>query len=434
MKPLKIHLLFISLLCFSSVFGQQLIKGRVLDAQSETPLEFCHVINKTMNIGGTTNTQGEFAIWAHPGDTLVVSYVGFIKQQITVQNQASWDIYLTPSEQKLGEFVLVDNTDYIWKLFLKESRKLNHKKLQNARGYFNLQTSSNQKPLEQMESYYNVTRRPDSISRLALKTGRVGLAKNGSKFFLSLNSTRVMGQYNLFSGVYNKLPANPMQFNLKYLKKNYQLEGVVQYADALHFSFVAKAGKPFFNAEVWINTTTNQIQKYVLSADSLTKHPFLPLFSGQSIDSLGMEMIYEFSEHSQQQLIRQALNYKVKYSNQGIASRYSTQCFLLLYNYDELFSMPEQPEFLMELSDYDKIVAQPYNPIFWEHMEGFTPSEEMERNRQFFEKNGVLINYNDLQLPQNVFVRHTQPWNTKRIRTSDLNNGQRFNYSSDRVA
>lgn len=60
--------------------------ARVVNAQTQQPLESVHVINLNQVIGTITNARGEFQIQAAVNDTLFFSYLGFKSQKIRITN------------------------------------------------------------------------------------------------------------------------------------------------------------------------------------------------------------------------------------------------------------------------------------------------------------------------------------------------------------
>lgn len=86
-RHLKI-LLFIALL-FSSltnlVEAQQIIKGKVVEDDSTTVMPFVYIINKSNGNGTMSDNDGRFTLATSPGDTLLCSYVGFLKLAIPVK-------------------------------------------------------------------------------------------------------------------------------------------------------------------------------------------------------------------------------------------------------------------------------------------------------------------------------------------------------------
>ncbi len=82
------------LLGISFVFSQQKnVSGTVTDDQG-VPLPGATVIVQETNSGTTTDFDGNYTISAEDGQTLIISYVGYTSQQITVSNSSSYDVAL----------------------------------------------------------------------------------------------------------------------------------------------------------------------------------------------------------------------------------------------------------------------------------------------------------------------------------------------------
>jgi TonB-linked outer membrane protein, SusC/RagA family len=64
------------------------------------------VIIKGTSIGVTSDIDGNFSIDANPGDVLVVSFLGYLTQEITVGNQSNLSITLREDTQQLDEIVV----------------------------------------------------------------------------------------------------------------------------------------------------------------------------------------------------------------------------------------------------------------------------------------------------------------------------------------
>ena len=64
----------------------QEFSAKVVNAQTDEPLESVHVVNLNQVIGTITNAEGEFTIQATVNDTLFFSYLGFKSQKIRVTN------------------------------------------------------------------------------------------------------------------------------------------------------------------------------------------------------------------------------------------------------------------------------------------------------------------------------------------------------------
>ena len=83
----------------------QTVRGTVTDA--DIPLPGVNVIIKGTSTGTVTGQDGGYSIQASPEDVLVFSYIGYISQEIQVQNQARIDITLSPDLSSLEEVVVI---------------------------------------------------------------------------------------------------------------------------------------------------------------------------------------------------------------------------------------------------------------------------------------------------------------------------------------
>ena len=82
----KLILLF-AIVFSATVWGQDVtINGKVLNAANDDPLENVNIVNLNKVIGGTTDSEGGFAIRAAVNDTLYFSYLGFKSIRVRVNN------------------------------------------------------------------------------------------------------------------------------------------------------------------------------------------------------------------------------------------------------------------------------------------------------------------------------------------------------------
>ncbi len=70
--------------CFSPVLSQHLIKGVVVEGDSASVMPFVYIINKTTGNGTMSDNSGAFYLKTNPNDTLLVSFVGYVKLKIPV--------------------------------------------------------------------------------------------------------------------------------------------------------------------------------------------------------------------------------------------------------------------------------------------------------------------------------------------------------------
>ncbi|NGM63026.1 TonB-dependent receptor [Sphingobacterium sp. SGG-5] len=95
------------LLCSMYTFAQQrTISGIVRDAQGQ-PIEGATVALRASNTVVSTNASGRFALQAASGAVLSVSYVGYITQEIAVDQKSEYLVVLQPEEELLDEVVVI---------------------------------------------------------------------------------------------------------------------------------------------------------------------------------------------------------------------------------------------------------------------------------------------------------------------------------------
>ncbi|HXB36020.1 MAG TPA: carboxypeptidase-like regulatory domain-containing protein, partial [Puia sp.] len=82
------------------------VTGKVTGANGE-PLPGVSVSLVGSGRGTATDTSGSFTLTVPPDGTLLITYVGYVTQQIKVNNQTVINIQLKPSESQLNEVVVV---------------------------------------------------------------------------------------------------------------------------------------------------------------------------------------------------------------------------------------------------------------------------------------------------------------------------------------
>jgi TonB-linked SusC/RagA family outer membrane protein len=95
------------LLCTMSAFAQSRITGRVVDDQ-QSALPGVSVVIKGTTTGSVTDASGNYSLTA-PDRTgsLVFSYIGFVTQEVPINNQSSINITLATDTKSLNEVVVV---------------------------------------------------------------------------------------------------------------------------------------------------------------------------------------------------------------------------------------------------------------------------------------------------------------------------------------
>ena len=104
----KLLLLFWAVFLSIGIFAQtQEINGKVLDASNGEPLPGVSVVVKGTTTGTATNFDGLFSLSADKGQTLVLSFVGYINQEISVGTTENVEVLLEPDVMNLEQVVVV---------------------------------------------------------------------------------------------------------------------------------------------------------------------------------------------------------------------------------------------------------------------------------------------------------------------------------------
>ena len=91
---------------FAQTAGEKQVKGKVTD-ESGLPLVAATVSVKGTVRGTNTDTEGNFTIGVREDETLVISYIGYVSQEILVGEQTEIDLQLAEDITQLGEVVVV---------------------------------------------------------------------------------------------------------------------------------------------------------------------------------------------------------------------------------------------------------------------------------------------------------------------------------------
>ncbi|HYH16483.1 MAG TPA: TonB-dependent receptor [Flavisolibacter sp.] len=95
------------LITFVGFAQSRQITGNVISQNDNTPLQGVTVTNRNTNQQTQTDAKGAFSINAEKGHLLVLSYVGFGSQNVTVGDDNSVSVKLTPSGATLQDVVVV---------------------------------------------------------------------------------------------------------------------------------------------------------------------------------------------------------------------------------------------------------------------------------------------------------------------------------------
>lgn len=106
-RAMKVFMLLLACV-FGTVVAQEnsIVKGTVIDGSGE-PLVGVSVLVKGTTTGVVSGLDGTFSISVRNGETLVFSYVGYIKQEQLVGKEKNLKIVLQEDAKSLEEVVVV---------------------------------------------------------------------------------------------------------------------------------------------------------------------------------------------------------------------------------------------------------------------------------------------------------------------------------------
>jgi TonB-linked SusC/RagA family outer membrane protein len=85
--------------------GNSTLKGKVTDSKDQ-PIQGVSVVVKATATGTQTDANGAFSINAARGNTLVVSFVGYLTREVTINSSASIVIVLEEDKKSMGEVIV----------------------------------------------------------------------------------------------------------------------------------------------------------------------------------------------------------------------------------------------------------------------------------------------------------------------------------------
>jgi TonB-linked SusC/RagA family outer membrane protein len=100
-------LLLFSLFCSVGAFAQSKVSGKVVDAQGSA-LPGVSIVVKGTTTGTVSSAEGDYTLNLPRGnETLVFSYIGFLSQEIAVNNRNSINITMASDDKMLNEVIVV---------------------------------------------------------------------------------------------------------------------------------------------------------------------------------------------------------------------------------------------------------------------------------------------------------------------------------------
>ncbi len=103
---LSVYALFALLIGSAQAQTDQPITGRVISADDNQPMAGVSILLKGTSSGTTSRADGTYSLNAKSGSSIIVSFIGFESQEITIGNRSVVDITLKGSAVTLQEYVV----------------------------------------------------------------------------------------------------------------------------------------------------------------------------------------------------------------------------------------------------------------------------------------------------------------------------------------
>ena len=100
-------LTIVFILCVSTGLAQNLVSGNVSDDETKQPIPGVTILVKDSTKGTTTDFDGNFSIEVSTTDILVVSYLGYLTQEIEVNDTLNFTLLLREDTSELDEVIVV---------------------------------------------------------------------------------------------------------------------------------------------------------------------------------------------------------------------------------------------------------------------------------------------------------------------------------------
>ena len=107
-KLLLVNLTMLILLGSMRSYGQGVISGKVVD-ETNSPLPGASVTLKGTTSGTVSDSEGNYRLANVPSDAQVIvfSFIGYLNQEVTINNRTTINIQLQPDAEQLEEVVVV---------------------------------------------------------------------------------------------------------------------------------------------------------------------------------------------------------------------------------------------------------------------------------------------------------------------------------------
>lgn len=394
-------------------------------------MPFVSIYKKRDFQGTRSDFDGQFVLKnVRQGDVVVCDFVGYQRIEIIAQSDERNPIIKLKNEtQFIDEVLVIASESILYKMVSKIKRTASYKN-HIAKTYLELETFVGDKQIELFQGYYNGTYQAYNTTSLEMKKGRFALVPVNKRIFASTETSKAIYQHQLLEE--NEFfPTTPFELSKSRLKKKYQLNLNAKYKDGegktiYVIRFNAKEDdEQFFSGNVWIDSTSNQLQKVTLEISNSALHPFAPIWRDHSLSNVDMKMTKTYQELNNEMVISSIdFNYSLDYTSKKDSTiKVSSRAALYAYNYESSFHLPYFNFTSTANSDYRRIQILPYNQKFWECEKEFK-LENSEQRLKFIQDRSTIKSFKRLKsdtTSKHLFLRNPYKiWNRSRVLINGL--------------
>ena len=400
----KIYILVLVILPLL-IHGQSSIKSTIINSTTKQAISYCNVFNQRTQNGVISNTDGEFLIEIISLDDIIsISFLGYETKNIQAKKILNLNsISLKEKQYQLQEVEINSSNDYLYDILINCRRALKKNKRNHvSKAFFILNSSSNHKPLELLECYYNASQKSGKLEDLYLKNGRLALRPLDSHFFFNFSTTQVFNKINLVQQN-DLLPAIILQFRKGQMRKYFNVKLEYRDSELFNISFIPKKNNDnLFSGEIWIDKKTYFIRKISLSIQKVRTHPF-EAFHLDSLAIVSLNVNYTFGRNDTLiQIDHIGFNMKMNYYTcrkyedgqlPVLKRNIKINSILYFYDFDKPFLLPYF-DYNNKFSDYRKLSTIPYNQVFWQNRK-LLLTKDQKKQVGIIGSDGVFINYDE---------------------------------------
>ncbi|MGB1295914.1 MAG: carboxypeptidase-like regulatory domain-containing protein [Flavobacteriales bacterium] len=435
----KFFFFFIVVFSFQTTKAQEssfIIRGQLVDKSTKEYLPYAHVLNTRTKIGSVTDNEGYFGMRGNRiGDTISVSFIGYITQKIVLESSKPMQIYLQENKTILSELTLeYDNSDYLYEI-IKKCKKNTSQTSAKGKAYYELHTTQNNKQVELVEIFYNAYVKGYELEELKLKVGKFGVQNNQyGGVNVSLESSVAILKSKLMEEA-EHFYENPFQLSYKQLKKQYDLYEVKSFNEAGEkITMIRYSPKDnqsnLFNGMIWLNKNTFEIHKINMECKACNEHPFYMLTNKEiKLKKVDVNLTKTFVKKEDGMVLNHIdFEYSIDYLRDQIDMGLKTNVLVHLYDLDHTFYLPKfnKTNERRHSQDYRAISEAPYNAFFWRNHNEFSVFDKGNENINFFNHpntiKGLELGKSLMQANKtndHIFESPSFWWSKKRLRFAE---------------